>query len=161
MNRITRWLPAALVVAAALPALAGSPHKKCSMNTQDCLNAMSNQMKGSGWVGIEYDGEDAAAGYKIINVLPGSPAEKAGLVVGDVLWELEGVRMTPENGTALMKARKTWTPGQNVTYTVRRNGETKQITLTLASWPADVVARSIGQHMLDHVTADSATAKAN
>lgn len=156
-----RFLIPILLLAAVLPALGGeSGKKKCTMRTQDCLDAMSAQMKSSGWVGVEYE-PDSPGGLKVINVMPGSPAEKAGILTGDILWELEGVRMTPDNGPALQKARKSWVPGQKVTYTIQRNGMNRQVTLTLASWPADVVARSIGQHMLEHVSADAAATHTN
>jgi C-terminal processing protease CtpA/Prc len=161
MRPIQRYLLPVLALIAMVATPAGEhSKKKCTMATQDCLDAMSNQMKKSGWVGIEFDNEDPNR-YKVVSVMKDSPAEKAGMLPGDILWELEGVRLTKENGPALEKARKNWTPGQKVTYTIRRNDQPRQITLTLGAWPADVVAKYIGQHMLDHVTADMATVKAN
>jgi len=161
MRSAVRYLIPALVLAALVPAVAGeSGKKKCTMNTQDCLDAMSVQMKSSGWVGVEYD-TDNPGGLKVINVMPGSPAAKAGIQTGDILWELEGVRMTTDNGPAIQKARKSWVPGQKVTYTIQRNAQNRQVTLTLASWPADVVAKSIGQHMLEHVSTEMATTRTN
>ena len=41
---------------------------------------MAIKMKASGWIGIEYDPEKDMV---ITRVVPGSPAEKAGLLVGD------------------------------------------------------------------------------
>ena len=72
---------------------------------------------------------------------------------------LNGVAFKKENDDALMKARKDWKPGQNVSYTVKRNGSERQVSLTLASWPADVIARSIGQHMLEHASSEVASTK--
>ncbi len=46
--------------------------------------------------------------------------------------------------------RKDWAPGQEVIYTVKRNGYDKEISLTLAPMPADVMAQWIGKHMIEH-----------
>ncbi|OLE67410.1 MAG: hypothetical protein AUG09_02610 [Acidobacteria bacterium 13_1_20CM_2_68_7] len=122
----------AIVMLAILPALAGD---KCKYSTQECLDHMANKMKNSGFVGVEMD-TDNAEGYAVTKLYPGSPAET-------------------DNDDALMKARKEWKPGQNVTYTIKRNGSERQVSLTLAPWPADALARAIGTHMLEHANADS------
>jgi C-terminal processing protease CtpA/Prc len=107
---------------------------------------MSSKLKNSGWVGIEFETPD----YRVTKVVPGSPAEKAGLQPGDVLYALNGVRLREENKDALYKVRKEWKPGQSVTYTIRRAGADRDVTLTLAPMPADIMAGWIGQHMRDH-----------
>lgn len=127
--------------------------KKCSYSTQECLNYMAARLKDSGWIGIEYDPEK---GNEISRVIPGSPAEKAGLVPGDRLVALNGVDINPENKDALAKARKEWTPGQTVHYTVKHDGASRKVDITLAAWPADVLARYIGEHMLQHAEDDRA-----
>jgi len=148
---------AAVVFAAAgALAVAGDPGKdsrKCSYTTQECLNSMAVKMKASGWIGIEYDPEKEMA---ITRVVPGSPAEKAGLVAGDRLAALNGIEIRPENEEAIIKARKQWAPGQVVRYTIMRNGAAKQVDITLGEWPADLLARYIGEHMLQHAEADAA-----
>jgi S1-C subfamily serine protease len=138
-------------------ALAGD--YKCKSSTQDCLDAMANKMKSAGWVGIEYDpeGPDGAPVVKV--VVPGSPAAAAGLEPGDVLYAVNGVRFASGNEDALGKVRKEWKPGQSVTYAVRRNGADRDVALTLAPMPADVLAKWIGQHMLEHARTDVATTK--
>ena len=77
-----------------------------------------------------------------------------------MLYALNGVRISKENDAALAKARREWKPGQSVTYTIKRNGTDREVTLTLAPMPADVLAKWIGKHMLEHVSADVASAKA-
>jgi len=135
---------------------ADTPVKKCPYTTQECLNSMASKMKASGWIGIEYDPEKEMA---ITRVVPDSPAEKAGLLVGDQLASLNGIAIRPENEEAIQKARKQWAPGQVVHYTVRRNGVTKEFDITLGEWPADLLARYIGEHMLIHAEYDAAVAK--
>jgi S1-C subfamily serine protease len=149
----------AIVVAAGV-ARAGESGTKCNVPIQECLNHMSAVLKSSGWVGIEFEpGTGPDGGYYVQKVVPGSPAEKAGLQPGDVLTALNGVRLAKDNEAALQKARQQWKPGQSVTYTVKRQGEDRDITLTLAPMPADVMAKWIGEHMMEHVAATSVAAK--
>ncbi len=144
------WLVILVIaVIAVLPAFAGGDHGKCKYSTQDCLDHMANKMKSSGWVGVELD-TDVAEGYAVTKVFPGSPAEAAGIQAGDILVALNGVAISHDNEDALMKARKDWKPGQNITYSIKRNGSERQVPLTLAAWPADALAKVVGQHMLDH-----------
>ena len=130
-----------------------TPEKKCQYTTQECLNYMAARLKASGWIGIEYDPEK---GNEISRVLAGSPAEKAGLIPGDRLVALNGVEIKKENQPALEKARKEWAPGQKVRYTVTHDGLSRQVDIVLAPWPADILARYIGEHMLQHAEDDAA-----
>ena len=148
---------------AGAPIAAGDSHRKCNMPLKECVERMSATLKTTGWVGIEYDNSiDSIAsngGYKVMKVIPGSPAEKAGLQPGDILYALNGVRIAEENYAALAKARKEWMPGQSVAYTIKREGVDREISLTLAPMPADVMARWIGEHMKEHEAAERAAAK--
>jgi len=158
-RRLLTALLAAMVLT-ALPAPAGGEAKRCPYPMKECLERMSERMKSSGWVGIEYDDSCVVAGgYRVEKVVQGSPAEHAGLQPGDVLYALNGVRIVPQNSPALVAARKDWKPGQSVTYTIKREGADREIRLTLAPMPADVMARWIGDHMKQHAAADSAASK--
>jgi S1-C subfamily serine protease len=137
----------------------GDSHMKCNMPVQECVDRMSAILKTTGWVGIEYDNSTVCnGGYKVMKVVPGSPAEKSGLQSGDILYALNGVRIA-ENSAALAKARKEWKPGQSVTYTIKREGVDREIALTLAPMPADVMARWIGEHMKEHESAERTAPK--
>ncbi len=159
MRRQTWLAVLALILFAAAPALAGGERKKCPYTTQECLDHMAAKMKDSGWVGVELDVDEATGAMSVKKVVPGSPAEKAGIQVGDVLAALNGVPITNDNDEALAKARKEWKPGQQVTYTIKRNGLDRKVDLTLAPMPADVMAAWIGNHMLEHVSMDLAQKK--
>lgn len=162
-TRILEALALALLFAApplAALALAGATgkegsHKKCAYSTQECLNAMNAKMKAAGWVGIEYEADEATGRVVVQRVVPGSPAEKAGLQEDDILTAMNGIDIKQENEKALMEIRKTWKPGKTVQYTIQRDGQTKTIDIVLGEWPADLLARYIGQHMLDHAEADA------
>jgi len=157
-----RWL---LVIAvggafAGAAALAGGTTKQCTMPLQECLDRMSANLKSTGWVGIEFDNQTVTdGGYRVERVVPGSPAAHAGLQPGDILYALNGVRIAQEKYEALAAARKEWKPGQSVTYTIKRSGVDREIKLTLAPMPADVMARWIGEHMKEHEAAERAAPK--
>ena len=144
---MTRRILAALgIIGMGVSSVLGGDSFKCKVSAQDCLEMMSTKLKSSGWVGIEFETPD----YRVTKVIPGSPAEKAGLQTGDVLYALNGVRLREENKEALVKVRNEWKPGQSVTYTVQRAGTDRDVTLTLAPMPADIMAAWIGQHMREH-----------
>jgi C-terminal processing protease CtpA/Prc len=160
---MTRPLLAAIALYGTLagaPLVAGDNPGRCNTPLQECIDRMSSSLKRTGWVGIEYDNvPEPTGGYKVLKVVPGSPAEKAGLQPGDLLHALNGVRFAEENYPALAKARKEWRPGQSVSYTIKREGIDREITLTLAPMPADVMARWIGEHMKEHEAAERTTPK--
>ncbi len=96
-------------------------------------------------------GLDTAFGGLVAEVVPGGPAEKAGLVGGDkelkfqagrystggdVILEVDGRDVvTPNDLARLVSSKK---PGEEVTLTVLRDGEKKQIEVTLGKRPDSV-----------------------
>ncbi len=144
------------VAAVALPATAGDYGQKCTASTQECLDMMAAKMKSSGWIGVELDHHQETGAMSITKVIPGSPAETAGLRVGDELYSLNGVKLAGAAEPAMKSARGEWKPGQKVNYIVMRGGAEQKVALTLAAWPADVLAKMIGQHMLEHATMEVA-----
>jgi len=157
MTRAIKWLGLIVVMAlAVIPALAGHYGEKCTETTQACLDHMAQKLKSSGFVGVELDMDKNPEGLTVTRVIPGSPAESSGIQTGDILTALNGVQISKDNEEALAKARKEWKPGQSVTYTIKRDGLDRQVTLTLAPMPADVMAKYIGMHMLEHASFDVA-----
>ncbi|HEV8201449.1 MAG TPA: PDZ domain-containing protein [Candidatus Polarisedimenticolia bacterium] len=128
------------------------PKEKCPYTTQDCLNHMASRLKASGWIGIEYEPAEGGT-ITVQKVVPGSPAEKAGLQPGDLLFSINGVEIRNENNQALMKIDRR--PGQTLHYVVKRNGVAKPVDIVLGQWPADLLAKYIGEHMLEHAEADA------
>jgi serine protease Do len=61
-------------------------------------------------------------------------AEKAGLQAGDVITAVNGT--TLNGSTTLGTVLGTFKPGDTVTLTVDRNGQTQTLTATLAAFPA-------------------------
>jgi len=51
---------------------------------------MATRMKNSGWVGVELDVDEKSGVMTVNKVIPGSPAEAAGIQTKDVLYALNG-----------------------------------------------------------------------
>jgi len=78
----------------------------------------------------------AAGGAKIGCVVTSGPASSAGLKQGEVITKFNGTTIT--NATALTAAVSHAKPGETVKVTVRQNGSTKQLSVTLGKQPASV-----------------------
>jgi putative serine protease PepD len=84
------------------------------------------------YVGIRI--ESVPSGAKVVKVVSGSPAAKAGLQVGDVITAFNGKPITSADElTAVVSAAK---PGEKVTVTVNRGGTTKHVSVTLGVQPS-------------------------
>ena|SRR5579871_2301046 len=79
-------------------------------------------------------GDGPNGGAKIGLIVPGSPAAKAGLKVGDVITAFNGKSVL--NADALTAYVTQSHVGDKVTLTVQRGSATKQITLTFAAQPS-------------------------
>jgi putative serine protease PepD len=84
------------------------------------------------YVGVRIT-DAASGGARITQVVSGAPAAKAGLKVGDVVTAFGGKPI--ENADALTAAVTASKPHQTVTLTVRRNGATTHVTVTLGVQP--------------------------
>jgi serine protease Do len=69
-------------------------------------------------------------------VLPGKPAEKAGLLEKDVILEVNGVKVTREN--PLQREVMKYAPGDKVKVKYLRNGEERETEITLGEAETDV-----------------------
>jgi S1-C subfamily serine protease len=67
-------------------------------------------------------------------IVPGSPAATAGLQPGDVITKINNTRISSTND--FIATISSYKPGDTVTLTVRRDGTTKQIHVTLGDRPA-------------------------
>jgi C-terminal processing protease CtpA/Prc len=138
----------AAILVASMPAHAGGG--KCTSSTQECLDYMATKMKDSGWVGVELDVDEDTHVMTVTKVVADSPAEGAGIQPGDVLFAINGIELNKENEKKLSENRKSWKPGSSVTWTMRRDGNDRDLAITMAPMPADVLARYVGTHMLEH-----------
>jgi len=80
-------------------------------------------------------GDSSAAGGLVAGVVPGSPADKAGLTAGDVITGVGGKTVTSTNDLLTALLRKT--PGSSVEITwVDQFGNAQSATVSLANGPA-------------------------
>jgi len=73
-------------------------------------------------------------GALVGNVAPDSPGAKAGLQRGDVITELDGQAITGPNDLRLKVG--SMTPGTTVHLKINRNGQSRDVSLTLGEAPA-------------------------
>jgi len=81
-----------------------------------------------------YDGEGARIASSDTGgepLVPGGPAEQAGLEPGDVILALDGKKV--ESSSELIVAIRSKRPGDSVTLTVRRDGAEQEIRVTLGA----------------------------
>lgn len=86
---------------------------------------------GSAYLGIEM--EPAGEGVSIRSVIPGSPAEKAGFLAGDVIVEVAGAKVTQPADVVRRVGEKR--PGDKLTVTVLRAGKREKLEAVLGSRP--------------------------
>jgi serine protease Do len=73
-------------------------------------------------------------GAVVVNgVAPGSPANKAGLIAGDIILKLNG--KTVEGGDGLQATIEDVTPGEPMTLTIDRDGERREVTVKPEAQP--------------------------
>jgi putative serine protease PepD len=68
-------------------------------------------------------------GVSITEVVAGSPADDAGLKEGDVVTRVDGQAVS--SGQAVADAIAAKHPGDRITFTVRRDGQEKDVIVTL------------------------------
>ncbi|MGB8646865.1 MAG: PDZ domain-containing protein [Anaerolineae bacterium] len=93
-----------------------------------------NPNRGGGNYGVQ--------GAVVIEVTSGSPAEKAGLLSGDIITTVNGqaVDATHPLNTIIQQAK----PGDTLQVTVRRGGNNQNLTVTLGTNPDNASAPYLG-----------------
>lgn len=79
-------------------------------------------------IGVTVSTEDTSAGMEILQITAGGPAEKAGLIAGDVITAVDGqsiLGMNANDTSAMIKGEE----GTQVVLTVRRGEQNLQITV--------------------------------
>jgi S1-C subfamily serine protease len=84
---------------------------------------------GRAFVGLALSDEPNGAGVRITQVISGSPADNAGLKQGDVITAVGGRSVSTVDD--VQSALENRSPGDRVIFTVRRNGQTDDVAVTL------------------------------
>lgn len=107
---------------------------------EDIINTLKADTRVTrGWLGVSIQPVDAATakalglpkaqGALIGGVMPGQPAEEAGIEPGDVILKIDGTNITnPEDLQRTVMGKK---PGQTVTAQIWRDGKTKNVKIKL------------------------------
>jgi len=82
-------------------------------------------------MGVELDMNYSGEGAKVTTVSAGGPAAGGGVQTGDIVTQFDGQSIA--DATALIVAIRSHAPGDQVTLTVQRNGQTQDVTVTLGS----------------------------
>jgi peroxiredoxin len=93
-----------------------------------------------GWLGVELEPAPDLGGVRINNVVPRSPAESAGLIIGDVILKIDGDAVP--NASSVVAAVQRRRPGAQVGIALKRGRADKLVSLQLGAAPeADELAR--------------------
>jgi putative serine protease PepD len=84
------------------------------------------------YVGVEL-ASSSTGGAQVSQVQPGTPASSAGIRANDLVTAINGKAITSTEG--FIATVDNYNPGQTITVTVKRGGQTKQIQLTLGTRP--------------------------
>lgn len=113
----------------------------------------SNKKVSRGWIGVNIQridentakalGLKEAKGALLGGVMPGEPADKAGLQAGDVVISVDGQDIADSDG--LLQAISGKKPGSKVDVKAIRNGETKNFSMTLGERNLDRAERGGSQ----------------
>jgi putative serine protease PepD len=86
------------------------------------------------YLGVQIGDSSTSAGAEVGKVVSGSPADTAGLQVGDVITAIGNKPI--ESADDLTALVATYKPGDKATVTVTRNGSTKTLTVTFGQRPS-------------------------
>jgi S1-C subfamily serine protease len=92
-------------------------------------------------------GQPGGQGAAVQEVVTGSPAEDAGLQVGDIITEVDGTPIDANHRLADVVSQ--YQPGDRVKLTILRAGTTKSITATLGENPQDSTRPYLGVRYTD------------
>lgn len=82
-------------------------------------------------IGVQLDMSFEGPGGKVVEVTEGGAAEQAGMRVDDVILQVNGQRIA--DPTTLIVTIRSFAPGDTLTLTVDRDGQTLQLPITLTA----------------------------
>jgi hypothetical protein len=141
-----RWCFLALILLAApRPASAGQP--RCPLPLDVCIQRFG-AMRERPWLGVEIE-VDSLTGVRVVHsVVPGGPADRAGVKPGDTLRKLGGV--DPAQWFAGKAGWKhDWKEGDVAAITVGRAGHDRSLPMPLVHISEETLAQIIGVHILE------------
>lgn len=143
--RRSRWGCLALLLLVASPVRAVQP--RCPLPLGECM-AQFGTMRERPWLGVSVDTDSLTGARVVVSVVPGGPADKAGVKPGDTLLKLGGV--APKDWFAGKAGwKKDWKDGDKVAIVVGRAGRDQQLGMAMGHISEETLAQIIGIHVLE------------
>jgi C-terminal processing protease CtpA/Prc len=135
------------IVLALLGALLTAPparaaEEKCPLDVATCLE-MFARARERPWLGIEFENDSTGTPH-VHNIVPDSPAEKAGVKPGDVIRRIDG--QDPRDWFA---GKSGWETSGQSACSVLRDGKVKDLKFEIRRMPEEMFARIVGVHMVE------------
>ncbi|MCZ7541924.1 MAG: PDZ domain-containing protein [Anaerolineae bacterium] len=121
-----------IVLLTAALALSGLSALSASAASQTPLAEQAVQTEAKAWLGVSV--ADSDDGVIVRMVVPGSPAEEAGLRRGDIIQAVD--ETTIETAEQLVDVIGSYAPGDEVTLTVVWRGDSREVVVALGEQPS-------------------------
>lgn len=93
--------------------------------------AFAQDEKPKVFMGVKIGKEEGATEIVIVEVVADSPAEKAGLKMGDIILKME--KKDYDDPMELVKSLQEKKPGDKITLRIKRDGKEMDVSVTLAA----------------------------
>jgi C-terminal processing protease CtpA/Prc len=123
------------VLALAVTAVVAGDHVTCTKSAGECAAHMKQMYQTRGWMGVELE-QNEDGSLRITAVVIGSPAEKAGVRVDDIVVTVNGVTLSKDTTESAMMKDDDWKIGGVLTLGLRRGIETSTVRVRLDKIPA-------------------------
>src|SRR5262249_4650747 len=97
-----------------------------------------------GYLGVMFEGDPNRGPVSIYDVLPDSPASKAGVMVDDVVLKVNKIEVKDRD--LVLNTLKALKPGDKVTFRLKRGDKEMDVSITVGQWPADFKPSAKGDH---------------
>lgn len=103
-----------------------------------CLFAFAQDVDtlAQGFIGVYLTSAERDTGAEVLEVIPDSPAQEAGLKKGDIIIEFQGKRVINEE--SILEEIEKSHPGDKVSLVVKRRGRLKRFNIIMAERPKEI-----------------------
>ncbi len=111
----------------------------------------SRRLKGEGGIGIEAEYSISAGGVVITSVYEGSSAEKAELMVDDIITMVDGEAVTASNASKIVESLQVGRRFESVSISYERSGTSKTVSV-VRGYTKSVTSSSLGDVGYIHIS---------